>query len=134
MKKNPSQPSRKQLLKSPVRDYKDVDKEYDQILLVPAGTKHDSGYMHIAVIGVTDVQGGGETYEICAWPDDITIRFPFYDLGLGISAPKMLRGGLPQVRMDCIYPSAVLRYHGRGKFKVTEPLSSVEILFEERNP
>lgn len=107
-------PTKKELLKSLVRDWNDVDKEYNSILLIPAGTKHDSGYMHIAVIGVT-----GDQYEIAAYPDDISTFFPSYP---GVTT-------VSQVRMDCYYPSGILQYHGRGKFKVSAALSSIDITF-----
>jgi len=110
---------KKELLKSPVRDWKDSSKEYDRILLVPTGTKHDSGYMHIAVIGVT--KGDKEdTYEIAAYPDDISTYFP---------VNKYPTFEYPTVRMDCLYPSGILQYHGRGKFTVSEALSSIDIRF-----
>lgn len=113
--------SKKELLKSPVRPYDyDTQKEYDRILLVPSGKLHESGYMRIAIIGVTGV-GKKEEYEICAYPDDISCYFPIHDLGN--NTPWAL------VRMDCYYPSGVLQYHGRGTFKVGTALSSVDIEF-----
>lgn len=116
--------SKKELLKSPVRKWNATDKEYDVILIVPAGTKHDSGYMHIAVIGGTNDKNGALTeFEICAYPDNISCHFPLYQFGE--------RGEYSGcfVRMDCYYPSGVLQYHGIGKFKVGPSLSSVDIYF-----
>lgn len=109
-----------ELLKSPTRKWNDVENEYDFILLVPGRTKHESGFMHIAVIGVS-----GEDMEICAWPDDISCHFPVVKAG-----PY----DYPSVRMDCFYPSGVLRYHGRGKFKVGHALSSIDIYFTPAKP
>ena len=115
-------PSKKELLKMPVRDWDDTSRKYSQILLVPSGRKHDSGYMHIAVIGVYEEEGKPK-YEIAAFPDDISCIFPVKDYGTF---------NFPLVRMDCYYPSGVLRYHARnGKFTVSEALSSVEITFTE---
>lgn len=114
--------TRKELLKSPMRRWDDTDKEYDQILIVPAGTKHDSGYMHIAVIGVTD-NGEEKQYEIAAYPDDISCFFPLITFG------EKKEFTMASVRMDCYYPQGILQYHGRGKFKVGLALSSVDIYF-----
>lgn len=112
-------PTKKELLKMPLRGWAETSHEYDQILLVPAGTKHESGFMHIAIIGVID--GGEKTrYEICGYPDDISCFFPYEQV---TNRPWAL------VRMDCWYPQGVLQYHGRGKFKVSEALSSQEITF-----
>lgn len=120
--------SKKELLKSPKRNWNDTEKEYNQILLVPAGTKHDSGYMHIAIIGVTyNEETKEKTYEICAYPDDIACYFPIVDLGYNADLGKNLE--YPTVRMDCYYPQGILQYHGRGKFKVGLSLSSTDIYF-----
>ena len=43
--------NRKELLKLPHREWNDTEKEYKEILIVPSGLKHDSGYMTVAVIG-----------------------------------------------------------------------------------
>ena len=119
--------TKKELLKSPVRGWADTDKEYDFILIVPAGTKHDSGFMHIAVIGGNWAEKIGQEddtkFEICSYPDDITCHFPMSQCG---------DFSLPKVRMDCYYPQGILRYHGRGKFKVGPALSSVEIYFTQK--
>lgn len=111
-------PKRKELLKMPRRAWNDTSREYDQLLLVPDGTKHESGYMHIAVIGVFSEKEETK-YEICAYPDDIQCHFP------------NLRGmdDYCAVRMDCWYPQSILQYHGRGKFRVGEALSSVDLYF-----
>jgi hypothetical protein len=116
--------NKKELLKSPRREWNDTDKEYDAILLVPDGTKHDSGYMHIAVIGVTRGKDFDDmSFEICAYPDDISCHFPIFTFGDNKEFSQ------PLVRMDCYYPQGVLQYHGRGKFKVGMALSSVGIYF-----
>ena len=114
---------KKEILKSPVRAWDDTSREYDEIFLVPNGTKHDSGYMHIAVIG-SYVDEAETRYEIAAYPDDISCLFP-------LKNHKDFT--FSHVRMDCLYPSGILRYHGRGKFKVSEALSSVEITFEPKS-
>jgi hypothetical protein len=110
---------KKDLLKSPVRKWDETSREYSEILLVPAGTKHDSGFMHIAIIGVYEEN----KYEICGFPDDISCYFPMLNYGGPIGFDR------PLVRMDCYYPSGVLRYHGNGTFKVSEAISSQDITF-----
>lgn len=110
--------SKKELLKLPVRGWDDDSRLYDQILIVPAGTKHDSGYMHIAIVGVWK-DGNEKKAELCAFPDDISYFFPKIE---GLHFDTAL------VRQDCYYPSGVLRFHTRnGKFYVSEALSSVDI-------
>lgn len=111
--------SKKELLKSKVRKWDDTTPRYNYVLLVPDGTKHDSGYMHIALIGVT-LKDGKEEYEICGYPDDVTL-ISDYEVGNNYK--------FALVRMDCYYPQGVLRYHGRGKFEVSAALSSMEITF-----
>ena len=116
---------KKELLKSPERAWNDVSGEYDAILLVPDGTKHDSGFMHIAVIGVKYRSAEGEEeFEICGYPDDISCIFPLREFGPGYVYAC--------VRMDCYYPQGVLRYHGDGTFTVSAALSSQEITFHPR--
>lgn len=111
--------TKKELLKSPERKWDDTSKLYDAVLIVPAGTKHDSGFMHIAIIGVT-LNGKEETYEICGYADDISLIADIDTYG----DIKMAK-----VRMDCYYPQGILRYHGRCKFKVSEALSSMYIIY-----
>lgn len=117
--------NRKQILKSPFRERTDIEKLYDSVLIVPAGTKHDSGFMHIAVIGVIeDRKNCTETYEICAYPDVISTFFPTTKFGDNVHQFE-----IANVRMDCYYPSGILRYHAHGSFTVSEPLSSVDIKY-----
>lgn len=112
--------SKKEILKTASnRAWDDTDTEYDSILIIPAGTKHDSGYMRIAIVGVFE-KDSVEQYEICGYPDDISCHFPSHKSG---------EFDFPLVRMDCFYPQGILRYHGRGKFKVGESLSSQDIYF-----
>lgn len=103
----------------PKRPWEYKEKLYDSVLVVPAGTKHDSGFMHIAVIGCY-IEEKIEKYEICAYPDDISWYFPT------IKYPEF---EYAQVRTDCYYPQGVMRFHGRGKFTVSEALSSVDVKF-----
>ena len=115
---------KKELLQSPLREWTNVDKEYKEILIVPSGKKHDSGWMRIAVIGVW-IEDGQEKYEIAAYPDDISYFFPIRKIGEDLQ--------MATVRQDCHYPQGVLRYHGDGIFKVSEAISSVDIHFLPKN-
>lgn len=107
----------------PIRKYGE-SRDYNRILIVPAGTKHDSGYMHIAIIGIW-TEESIERYEICGWPDDISYLFPTITFG-GENKFEMC-----PVRMDCYYPSGVFQFHGRGgKFYVSDSLSSMEVTYK----
>jgi hypothetical protein len=112
-------PTKKELLKMPERT--DLNHLYDEILLVPTGKLHDSGYMTIAVIGgiFSEPRDGNATYEICAYPDHVMPIFPLYKYADG--------GYISLAHIDCLYPSGIIRYWGRGKFKVGMALSSTEI-------
>lgn len=115
-------PSKKEILKNtPQRAWGDTSREYNRIWIIPTGTKHDSGYMHIAIVGVWD-ENHEEKREICGYPDDISTYF----------YPTKLSSDIyyQMVRMDCYYPSGILQYHSnRGVFKVSEALSSMDITF-----
>lgn len=113
-------PTKKELLKMPRRKWDETSREYSQVLLVPAGTKHDSGWMNIAIIGVFS-ENGETKYEIAAYPDDVSCHFPH----MSISSDPYY----PYVRMDCWYPQGILQYHGNGHFKVGVALSSTDIYF-----
>ena len=115
---------KKELLNSPRRVWNDTEKEYKEILIVPYGTKHSSGFMHIAVIGVY-VENSEEKYEITAYPDDISYFFPIRKIAEDLE--------IATVRQDCYYPQGILRFHGDGVFKVGSALSSVDIYFTPTN-
>lgn len=108
-----------ELLKLPDRSWDaELDKVYDELLIVPGRTKHDSGYSHIAIIGVI----GSKPIEILAYPDDIEL-------------PKALEASSYSMdfRMDCSYPHGVLRlWSNRYKFKVGFPTSSTTIVAVKR--
>ncbi|HLP47591.1 MAG TPA: hypothetical protein VK469_16715 [Candidatus Kapabacteria bacterium] len=108
---------KKEILKSPVRDW-DKTTSYKEILIVPSNIKHDSGFMCIAVIGVTD----NEELEICAYPDDIN-----WDV-TGLKREYPFSG----MRTDCYYPSGILRFWGNDIiFEVGTALSSTDIKVKE---
>lgn len=107
----------------PTRGWQETKRLYNQILLVPSGTKHSSGYMHIAIVGVW-TEDKEAKYEICGYPDDISLLADFINAG---------QFKFAKVRMDCWYPQGILQYHGNGKFRVSESLSSQEITFIERS-
>ena len=73
---------------------------YRKILLVPTGTKHDSGFMHIAIVGVRD-DGG---LEVCAYPDDIIWDFSTFHQEYESTG----------MRTDCFYPTGVLQFWGNS--------------------
>lgn len=107
--------TKKELLASPQRDFKSEDRRYKDIMIIPARTKHDSGWMHQAVIGHW-VEDEKDCYEICAYPDDICWVFPN-----GIGELKL--------RTDCFYPQGILRFWGKGYFTVGDALSSTDVCF-----
>ena len=102
----------------PHRKDANMERLYDWLLVVPAGTKHDSGFMHIAIIGRW-VEKEKEKFEICSYPDDINWLLP-----------NSYRGSyqLAHLRTDCFYPQGVLKFWCRGKFQV-DWSSSTKIKF-----
>lgn len=119
---NKRRPTRKDFLKMPFRKEEDTNRVYQDLFVVPAGTKHDSGYMHIAIIGHW-VEDGKNHYEICSYSDDINWILP----------DSQMKGYTKaHLRTDCWYPEGVLRFWGRGTFAV-DGLSSAEIVFVPDN-
>ena len=105
--------SKKELLKLPQRDWEKIT-QYDSILIVPSGSKHDSGYMMIAIIGMV----GNEPKEICGYPDDISWDYTDYKQAYECTG----------VRTDCYYPQGILHFWARDtSFQVGESLSSITI-------
>jgi hypothetical protein len=100
--------TKREWLKMPDRPDTEMNREYKYVLVVPAGTKHESGWMHIAIIGAW-ADGEEMKYEICSYPDDINWILPSSDMG---------DYTLAHLRTDCFYPSGVLKFWGRGVFKV----------------
>lgn len=102
---------KRELLALPVRNWSS-DTAYDFLLIVPTRMKHDSGFTRVAIIGCLD----GMPNCICAMPDDI--MYPHQN---------------GQLRMDCSYPSGVLRLWANS-YKLSVPLavSSTEIKLIER--
>lgn len=116
--------TKKELLKSPSREWNNDSPLYDQVLLVQGGTKHESGYMHQVIIGATrdPKKRDNVTYEICGYPDDI--EFQFSDTRYG----ERKEYAFGNVRMDCFYPQGVFQLHSAyGKFRVSCALSSMTI-------
>lgn len=113
MKELPQKYNRSWLLKNlPKRDWNKIS-TYKKLFIVPAGTKHDSGYMHIAIIGVNDNKA-----EIVAYPDDISWDYS------GIQQ----KDGYDSVRTDCYYPSGILQFWSRSyKFMIEGAYSSTTI-------
>lgn len=98
---------------------------WDSLLIVPTPRKHESGFAHIAIIGVVEVGRTSEATKILAWPDDI--QWPAQS---GLSG-LVDYGGL---HTDAYHPSGVLRLWSREyEFSTTAALSSVTILIRPRN-
>lgn len=114
---------RKELLALPTREWPAVS-EYDSLLLLSTGRKHDSGWAMMAIIGVRDLK----PVEIaCKYCDDIEWKFP------PMSIVCDGRYSIGQMRMDCALKSGALHaWTNRGKFRVGTALSSVtvELLFQ----
>lgn len=102
---------RKELLALPIRKW-DSPSEYDSLLLVPTGKKHDSGWALISIVGVRK----GEPVEQAAHCDDI---------GWQVVAPT----DYEHLRMDCLYPAGVMHAWGRGKFVVGASLGSTRVTY-----
>lgn len=111
-------PTKKEMLAMPNRKDEDMERLYKAIFVIPAGTKHESGYMHIAIVGHW-VENGKEKYEICSYPDDINWILPDSDRGTY---------KLCHLRTDCWYPEGILHFWGRGQFRV-DWSSSTEVEF-----
>lgn len=127
--------SKSWLLKNlPFRDEDNCDRNYNNLLIVPTGKKHNSGFMKIAIIGVVRHNGRlgesaryWEEAEICAYPDDILWHIPpGEDVGSSM---------LYNLRTDCFYPSGTLRVWLYGyEFRVSFPLSSTDIYVIKQSP
>lgn len=120
--------NKEQILASAYRSQEEIDMHFDEIYIIPTDDVHESGFQYIAIIGVVrkvnteTTLGDGLSYYLCGTCDDISTIFPVIDLGDNLK--------LPAVRMDCLTPDKILRYHSRlGYFTVDEPMSSMEITF-----
>lgn len=94
-----SQMTKKDLLALPDMQW-DAEKWWAAILVIPLRTRHESGYANIATVGVDREQVAREV--ICRYSDDIELP----------SAP-MLGGDYQDLRMDCLWPSGVLKLWSR---------------------
>lgn len=121
--------TRYELLALPHRGW-NLSSNYDSILLVPTGEKHDSGFGILAIAGIRE----GKPVEIAATCDDICWSFPKehpYD--------RMTPGLHRMVmRTDCLWPSRIIHvwasgeHYFRGRFRVGASLSSTDVtLFVE---
>jgi len=115
-----SKTKKRELLKNTPQRKWDMVSVYKSILIVPANTKHDSGYMQIAIVGIKE---NGDA-EICAYPDDINWDFSNLE-------QKYPCAGM---RTDCYYPSGILRFWGNEiEFEVGNALSSTNIIVRNKN-
>lgn len=114
--------TKKQLLNSPHRQWDDTRRLYDQVLMVQGKTKHESGYMHIVLIGAYR-EGEEIKYEVCGYPDDVEWNF-----GEPVRFGDNKEFSFSRVRMDCWYPQGVFQFHTRsGKFHISTALSSMTV-------
>lgn len=116
--------TKKKLLKAPKRKNINLERVYRSLLIVPAGSKHESGFMHIAVIGVYS-EDEKEKFEICSYPDDIN----------WITPPQPVRPyKLAAIRTDCYYPQGILHFWSNyHSFKVGWGSSTEIELVSHRN-
>lgn len=111
---------KKELLSLPQRKW-DIETEYDFVLIVPTGKKHDSKYGLIAIIGYNIETKLAEIAAIC---DDVCWRFPN-------GHPYEKTG--PWIRTDMYYPSNIIRmwiseeHYFKCKFKVGINVSSTDV-------
>ena len=93
---------------------------WDCLAILPSRLKHDSGWSHIAIIGIRHTKDGDVAESILAMPDDIAL-------------PNVAGSDYRPFRMDSYYPSGVLRLWSRGyEFSVDSPTSSVDILIRPK--
>ena len=105
--------NRKTIKDLPQRNWNEVS-NYSQILLVPSGLKHDSGFMMIAIVG----RKKDGDFEVAAYPDDIV--WDFRNL-------KQLHES-SGMRTDCYYPNGIQHFWGNGiEFIVHGSYSSTTI-------
>jgi len=115
--------TKNELLALPMRDETNIDRQYNSVLFTNSNNRHDSGYAKITLIGQW-TENNTDHYEICGYPDDITLIAEPYEIS---ETEKMAK-----VRMDCTYVGSIFRYHsGFGKFTISYPISSMDITLIE---
>ena len=123
------------LLSSPRRTEEQLDLHFNEIFLIPLESMHESGYHNIAIVGlvrtpsIETTLGDGLSYYLCHdGCDDIETHFP----NIPVKGTELR---INPVRMDCVPPNGILRYHSRhGYFTVSYPISSMEIIFHINKP
>lgn len=117
--------TKKEILNSPYRT--NINQQYKAIYIIPNELKHESGFMYITILGQINTQE--EKYEICGQCDDLSTYFPMTKISNNTE--------FPQVRMDCLYPQGIIRYHGtcspNSYFTVSDNLSSMDITYHNNN-
>jgi hypothetical protein len=105
----------KDLKNLPYRKWNEI-KEYNSLLIIPSGKKHDSGYALIYVIGCKN----DDPVEIAAACDDINWKIPDH------IDPW-------EFRNDMYYPSGIIHFwSSKYNFVVGVSLSSLDITLKER--
>lgn len=112
--KTAQQMTKKEMLALPDADWTNP-KWWNSILIIPLRTKHDSGYAHIALVGVDEKGIAREVLTACS--DDI--EWPLAPSGFGNES---------DIRTDAYYPSGVLKlWSRRYEFRVSHPVSTARI-------
>jgi hypothetical protein len=104
--------TKKELIRLPVRRW-DKSSRYDSLIIFSEGSRHESGYSVMLIIGVI----GGQPVEIASdCSDDISW--------------KLSDGNL--MRTDCLFASKSLHFWGDCHFTVGTALSSIDIEVNRR--
>jgi hypothetical protein len=101
---------KRDLLALPQRKW-DESKEYDSILVINSGKKHDSGWALMVIIGCVK----SEPVEIAAWCDDICWNFQ--------EKPSSY-----DFRNDMVFPCGAIHFwSNKYKYHIGASLSSVDV-------
>ena len=97
--------NRKELLAVPKRKW-DEELVAKYVYVIPSGRKHESGYATMDFVAITE---DGEKVGFGGCCDDVTLK------GNGF-------------RMDCLYPSRIIRIWNREPFIVSVGISSINFI------
>lgn len=103
--------NRTKLLELPLFDYEyDIDLTFSAIILLKTGTKHESSYSHITIIGECDRR---EQAFILGQRSDAIHLWPQLD-----------KQSLEFVNIDCLWPSGAMRFWTHKRIKLQyQPMS-----------
>lgn len=97
--------NRKELLAVPKRKW-DEELVAKCVYVIPSGRKHESGYTMMDFVAITE---NGEKVGFGGVCDDVALK------GNGF-------------RMDCLYPSRIIRIWNNEPFIVSEDISSIDFI------